>query len=83
MAVVFDPEVLENCELECAQGKMRMYAYDAAAKTGPCVGARVVCVAVSKASVGGPHNLLQFPELGEEARQFVVDLRRIRGHCIS
>ena len=34
-----------------------------------------------EASVGGPHDLLKLPELGEEARKLVVDLRRVRGHC--
>lgn len=83
LAVVLYPEVLENYKLKHVQTKMRIYAHDATAKTGPCIGTRVVCVAVSEAGVGGPHDLLQLPELREEAGQLVVDLRRIRGHCVS
>lgn len=80
LAVVLYPEVLENYKLNHVQTKMRVYAHDAAAETGPCIGTRVVRVAVSEAGVGGPHDLLQLPELREEAGQLVVDLRRIRGH---
>ena len=35
---------------------------------------------IREASICGPHHLLQFPELGEETRKLVVDLRRVLGH---
>ena len=59
----------------------RVDAYNATTQAGPRIRTRVVCVTISKPGVGGPHNLLKLPELGEEARKLVVDLRRVRGHC--
>lgn len=47
---------------------------DTAAEDGPRLRARVPSVGVGQASVGGPHDLVEFPELAKEARLTVVDL---------
>ena len=47
---------------------------DTAAKDWPRRWARIPCVRLNKAGVGGPHDLLELPELAEETRMLVVDL---------
>jgi hypothetical protein len=47
---------------------------DTTAENWPRLGTRVPRVRVDEASVGGPHDALEFPEFAEEARVAVVDL---------
>jgi hypothetical protein len=47
---------------------------DTTAKDGPRSWARVPCVGVDETSVGGPHDLLQLPELAKETGVAVVHL---------
>lgn len=51
---------------------------DAATEDWPGLWARVPGVRVKEASVGGPHDLLELPELAEETWVLVVDLLDIR-----
>ena len=55
--------------------------HDTATKQGPGLRPGVIRMPIGEPSVGSPHNLLQFPELGEETRRAVVDLLRIGGDC--
>ena len=53
---------------------------DTAEESGPRGRARVPSVRFNQASVGGPHNLLQLPELAEESRVTVVDSFGVCSH---
>jgi len=57
--------------------------YDTASQPGPLVRPGIVHVAVSKPGIGDPHDLLELPELGQETRQPIVDLRSIGGNYCS
>jgi len=57
--------------------------HNTASQPGPLVRSRIVHVAVSEAGVGDPHDLLEFPELGQETRKPIVDLRSVGGNCSS
>ena len=76
--MVLDPEVLwEWYKDHVMEG--RCCTYNTAAKPGPRIWTRVVCVAIREASVSSPHDLLEFPELGKEAGDVVVYSRRVFG----
>lgn len=56
-------------------------AYDTPPENRPGRRSRIVGVPVRQSGIGAPHDALQFPELGKEARSFVVDFRRVGGYC--
>ena len=57
--------------------------HNTASQPGPLVRPGIVHVTVSKAGVGDPHDLLEFPELGQETREPIVDLWGIGGDYCS
>lgn len=84
LVVVFHPEVLEaqNVNTRC-QGRKEENTHDTTTKARPRIRSRVIRMTISKASIRSPHNLLQLPELGKEARNTVVDLWRVVGNYLT